>query len=65
MNAERDGVVVTSPTESARNPIPACNASNAPPASSARVKGLVSRARGATSTVAAPKRSATNASGVA
>src|SRR2546426_168603 len=65
MNAEREGVVITSPRVTLMKPIATSAPSSRPPASSRPRGGGVKRVPGASSSAASPKRMARNANGVA
>src|SRR2546425_9780223 len=65
MNAEREGVVVTSPAVCAMNPTATRAPSKTPPQSSRPAGGGRNRVPGASATAARPKRTVRNANGVA
>src|SRR5437773_5952290 len=65
MNAERDGVVITSPAVCAMNPTATRTPSNAPPESSRPTGRGRKRVPGASARAAMPKRTVRNANGVA
>src|SRR6267154_401152 len=65
MNAERDGVVITSPAVCAMNPTATSAPSTAPPESSRPAGSGRTRVPGASASAAMPKRTVRNANGVA